>query len=117
MQNTGINGNAAAGCASSIASCLCRCSDNSASVTYHIGHCSGSSSSGGTASATHYLLHLAATGRGTVRVANWLVMNPVGLQESEREKERVGQEKGETEVSLDLRVCGNWPAMRSQQLR
>lgn len=95
MQNTGINGNAAAGCASSIASCLCRCSDNSASVTYHIGHCSGGSSSGGTASATHYLLHLAATGRGTVRVANWLVMNPVGLQERDRERNNMLVKKGE----------------------
>lgn len=94
MQNTGINGNAAACCASSIASCLCRCGDNSASVTYHIGHCSGSSSSGGTASATHYLLHLAATGRGTVRVANWLVMNPVGLQERERNNKLVKKGKG-----------------------
>lgn len=94
MQNTGINGNAAAGCASSIASCLCRCGDNSASVTYHIGHCSGSSSSRGTASATHYLLHLAATGRGTVRVANWLVMNPVGLQERDRERNNKLVKKG-----------------------
>lgn len=64
-----------------------------------------------------------------MRVDNWLVMSPVGLQQQKRERERKQQvdqavlEKREGEegkqkgVSLDLRVCGNWPAMRSQQQR